>query len=239
MSPEDDQFDYPEDETSAVEIFRATDPEGESITWDLSGTDHRDFEINNGTLTFADQPDYETPVDANRDNIYQVTVEADDGTKTSRSYFTITVGNIEEDGSVVLSSVQPQEDAQLQASASDPDKITSTITWMWHRRNGTSNCTNGTNRWSLIDGATTSTYTPVTGDVDCDLRATASYTDGHGPSKTAQAISDNPVQAAPDEPKAPVFPSGDYTREVLENMPSGRDIGSPVVATDENTSRHI
>ena len=102
LSPEDDQIDYPEDETSAVEIFRATDPEGESITWDLSGTDRGDFEINNGTLTFADQPDYETPDDSNRDNIYQVTVEADDGTKTSRSNFTITVGNIEEDGSVIF-----------------------------------------------------------------------------------------------------------------------------------------
>ena len=194
LSPEDKQIDYPEDETDAVENLRATDPEGESITWDLSGTDRGDFEINNGTLTFADQPDYETPVDANRDNIYQVTVEAGDGTKTSRSNFTITVGNIEEDGSVDLSSVQPQEGTQFQASASDPDKITSTITWTWHR----SNCSNGTNSWSLITGATTSAYTPVTGDVDCDLRATASYTDGHGPSKTAQAVSDNPVQAAPD-----------------------------------------
>ncbi len=236
LSPEDNQSDYPEDETGAVEIFRATDPEGESITWDLSGTDRGDFEINNGTLTFADQPDYETPDDANRDNIYQVTVEADDGTKTSRSNFTITVGNIEENGSVDLSSVQPQEGTQLQASASDPDKITSTITWTWHRRNGISNCPNGTNSWSLIGGATTSTYTPVTGDVDCGLRATASYTDGHGPSKTAQAISDNPVQAAPVVPEPPVFPSGDYTREVLENTPAGRDIGSPVAATDENTS---
>ena len=125
-----------------------------------------------------------------------------------------------------LTSVQPQEDTELRASASDPDNITSTITWTWHRRNGTSDCPNGTNSWSLIDGATNSTYTPETGDVDCDLRATASYTDGYGESKTAQAISDNPVQAAPVVPnEAPVFPSGDYTREVLENTQSGRDIG--------------
>ena len=94
LSPEDGQIEYDEDRTDSVETFRATDPEGESITWDLSGSDRGDFEINNGTLTFADQPDHETPVDSNRDNIYQVTVEADDGTKTSRSNYTITVVNV-------------------------------------------------------------------------------------------------------------------------------------------------
>ena len=215
LSPEDGQIEYDEDRTDSVETFRATDPEGESITWDLSGTDRLDFAITDGELTFGEQPDYETPDDSNRDNIYQVTVEADDGTKTSRSSYTITVDNVDENGSVDLSSVQPQVDTQLQASASDPDNIiTSTITWTWHRRNGTSNCVNGEAGWSLIDGATTSTYTPVAGDDNCDLRATASYTDGHDPLKTARAISDNPVQAAPDDPKAPVFPSGgDYTRD--------------------------
>ena len=240
LSPEDNQIVYdPRKQNRLGGVFSRDRSGGESITWDLSGTDRGDFEINNGTLTFADQPDYETPVDSNRDNIYQVTVEADDGTKTSRSNFTINVGNIEEDGSVSLSSVQPQEGTQLLASASDLDKITSTVTWMWHRRNGISDCTNGTNSWSLITGATTSAYTPVPGDVDCDLRATASYTDGHGPSKTAQAISNNPVQAAPDDPKAPTFPSGDYTRDVLENTLSGRDIGSPVVATDDNQADNL
>ena len=235
LVPGDSQIDYPEDRTSAVEILYATDPERRSITWDLSGTDHADFEINNGMLTFADQPDYETPVDSNSNNIYLVTVEADDGTKTSRSNFTITVGNIDESGTVELLSVQPQEDTQLKASASDPDKITSTITWTWHRRNGTSSCTNGTNSWSLIAGAESDTYTPVAGDVNCDLRATASYTDGHGPSKTARAISDNPVQAAPVVPEEPEFPSGgDYTRTVPENTPAGRDVGNPVTATDGN-----
>ena len=239
LSPEDGQIVYDENRTDSVEFFRATDPERESITWGLSGADGTDFNIspsgvlsNNGTLTFKNQPDYENPADSGSNNVYQVTVEADDGTETSRSNFTITVSNIDENGSVDLSSVQPQVDTQLQASASDPDNIdTSTITWTWQRRN----CPNGTGTWSSIGGATTSAYTPVAGDVNCDLRATASYTDGEGPSKTAQAVSDNPVQAAPVISEPPVFPSGgDYTRTVPENTPAGRDIGNPVTATDGN-----
>ena len=51
--------EYAENGTAAVATFRATDPEGKSITWDLSGTDDDDFSIENGVLRFESSPDYE------------------------------------------------------------------------------------------------------------------------------------------------------------------------------------
>ena len=71
---------YPENGTGTVASYRATDPEGQSVTWSLSGTDSGDFSISTtGKLTFKTPPDYEAPADANRDNNYLVRVRADDG----------------------------------------------------------------------------------------------------------------------------------------------------------------
>ena len=54
-----------------------------SCTWSVSGTDAGDFEISNedgtfGALTFKETPNYEMAADANRDNVYNVTVVATD-----------------------------------------------------------------------------------------------------------------------------------------------------------------
>ena len=76
-------------------------------------------------------------------------------------------------------------------------------------------------------------YTPVDGDVGYHLRATASYTDGHGPGKTAQAASTQTVQAGANRP--PELDSATATREVPENTAAGQNIGAPFLATDQDT----
>ena len=64
------------------------------------------------------------------------------------------------------------------------------------------------------------------------LRATASYTDGEGSGKSAQAISDTAVEVAPGR-NAPVFKEyPTATRSVARNTPAGRNIGAPFLATD-------
>ena len=77
-------------------------------------------------------------------------------------------------------------------------------------------------------------YTPVDGDEGFFLRVMASYSDGQGSDrKSAEAVSDNRVQAAPFTNTAPVFPSSeDGRREVEENTPTRRDIGVAVAAVD-------
>ena len=83
---------YPENGTGTVASYRATDPEGQSVTWSLSGTDRGNFSISTtGKLTFKTPPDYEAPADANRDNNYLVRVRADDGSHIGDLAVTVTV----------------------------------------------------------------------------------------------------------------------------------------------------
>ena len=96
-------------------------------------------------------------------------------------------------GTVTLRSTQPRVGAALSAALSDPDGSISNISWQW--------------AWSTNGGAASAVYTPVAGDVGKYLRAVASYTDGHGPGKSAQATSTNRVQGAtpPTSPPPPVI----------------------------------
>ena len=88
-------FSYAENGISALYTYRATDPEGATITWSVSGTDDDDFDISEtGVLTFAEIPDFEAPYDANQDNEYLVTVEArDDAFNYARLDVTVDVTN--------------------------------------------------------------------------------------------------------------------------------------------------
>ena len=79
----------------------------------------------------------------------------------------------------------------LTATLTDPDGSISNITWQW------ASSPNGSSNWATISGAASARYTPVDGDVGNYLRAMASYTDGHGAGKSAQAVTANPVEDAP------------------------------------------
>ena len=223
-------IDIPEDSGSFVESYSATDPEGDTIGLSLVGTDSGDFEeFGSGVLRFPATPDYENPADSNRDNTYLVRVEATDGTNVGTLDVTVNVTNVEEAGSISLSSRQPQAGTRLTATLSDPDGRPSAVTWEWERS------PNGFSSWTPIDGAASASYTPTDDDVGDYLRVTASYTDPEGSGKNAQAVSANAVQVAPVTNNRPVFPSSETgTRSVFENTPDGRDIGAPVEATDDD-----
>ena len=91
-----DTFSYRENGTAALYTYRATDPEGNDVTWGLSGPDSGAFAISqDGVLRFRNAPDYEEPSDLGRDNVYGVTVEARDGNgNTARLEVTVTVVNL-------------------------------------------------------------------------------------------------------------------------------------------------
>ena len=87
---------HAENETE-VATYTAMDAENASLTWSLSGDDAGDFNISSsGELTFASVPDYENPADADTDNVYMVTVEADDGTNMDTHDVTVTVTDVNE-----------------------------------------------------------------------------------------------------------------------------------------------
>ena len=80
----------------SVATYQAVDPEGDAISWSLSGTDAGDFSIDNGALSFSSAPDYESPADNNKDNQYSVTLQATAGGKNDTHNVTVTVANVDE-----------------------------------------------------------------------------------------------------------------------------------------------
>ena len=207
------------------EPVTATDLEDDTLTYSLDTAGAASFDIGSttGQLRTKADLDFETTA------TYSVTITATDTAgATGTITVTITVNNVDEPGTVTLSSLQPQVRFQLTATLDDLDDVRGSVTWSWARSQ------NGASDWTLISGATSAAYTPVTADVGDFLRATASYTDGEGPGKSAQAISTNRVQAAPVAPNDPptFVESPSTSRDVDENTPPGEDIGEPVTATD-------
>ena len=221
---------FAENGTRSVATFTGRDPEGGSVTWTLHGTDSAYFAIsNNGVLSFDRTPDYEDPRDSGRNNVYHVTVQASDSNYINHLDVTVTVTNVEEAGTVSLSSVQPQVDTPLTATLNDPDEVVSDITWSWQ------SSTRSNGGWSTISGATSDSYTASSTDVGRYLRATASYDDGYSNGKSASAVSANTVRAVPAGPNTPPnFGSNSQSRSVQENSPRGTDIGAPVTASDDD-----
>ena len=87
--------DYAENGTDDVATFTAMDPEGATISWTLEGTDADVFDISSdGVLTFKSSPDYETPADADNNNIYMITVNASAGADMDTLEVTVTVTNV-------------------------------------------------------------------------------------------------------------------------------------------------
>ena len=61
-------------------------------SWTLSGPDAGDFSISSGgDLSFRSAPDYENPTDANTDNVYMVTVMANNGNGGAELAVTVNV----------------------------------------------------------------------------------------------------------------------------------------------------
>ena len=224
----DSSPDYVENDTADVANYTATDPDNGTIIWSLSGADASKFFISaNGVLTFKTSPDFEARASSNNSNAYQVTVEATDGTNPVTLDVTVSVTNVEEAGTVTLSSVQPQVDTVLTATLSDPDIVSGNPTWQWARGDSA----NGS--FTNISGATSATYTPVDADKDKYLQLTASYTDGHSANKSADVVSDNAVQAVPVASNtAPDFSDATTTRTIPENTAAATNIGDAVSATD-------
>lgn len=75
----------PENRTGAAYQASATDADGQSLTYTIvGGSDAGQFTITQaGALSFNAAPDFETPKDANADNVYEVNLSVSDGITTS------------------------------------------------------------------------------------------------------------------------------------------------------------
>ena len=219
-----------------------TDADGDTLYYWFTdeGDDRHSFTIDPGSGQLMTR----APLDHETKASYTVTVGVRDGKDETGNTngveddtitVTISVTNVDEAGAVALTNdAPPRVGTALVASLSDPDGSVSDLTWQW-----SSATVGGT--FTEITGATQASYTPVTGDVDRFLKATARYTDGEGSGKTAEAISARATQAALVTNVAPGFTEGAAaTREIQETLGSATtvtpaDIGAVVAATDTDT----
>ena len=151
----------------------------------------------------------------------------DDSTIDDLIEVSIDVSNVDETGTVSVSPEQPKSGTALTASLSDPDGSLSDISWQWAASSDRAN-------WQDTAGASSSTYTPVDLDADKYLRVTASYADGGGSGKQAQAVLNNPVQGLPEPVATPTTtatdtpaPSPTPTAELPPSEADGGDEGFP------------
>ena len=130
------QVDNNDDATDALEgdaIYTASDPEGRTITYHLMGPDRSKFQFSaDRDLSFRAKPDYEMPTDANKDNVYEVTVRASDGTMHADRMVMVTVMGVDDAPEIMGQDTftHPENDKSQVASftAEDPEGATP-ITW--------------------------------------------------------------------------------------------------------------
>ena len=90
---------HPENRTTRLYAYRATDPEGATIAWTVAGADARFFAINDrGELSFSESnpPDFEARAALGQEHVYHVTVQAGDGTHTASLPVAVTVTDVNE-----------------------------------------------------------------------------------------------------------------------------------------------
>ncbi len=210
------------------EALTATNPDGDILTYALSGPDASLFVLDGSTgqivVGSGTLVDYESgparytvivTVHDGRDAYGNADATIDDSIEVE-----IEVANVDESGTVSVSPREPEVGTALTASLSDPDGSLSDISWHWARSSDGAN-------WQDIAGAASDVYTPVADEVGVYLRATASYTDGQGSGKSAHAVSGG--QTAQRDPSF----EGDVTLlTVAENTPPGALVGEALAATD-------
>ena len=122
-------------------------------------------------------------------NTYSVEVVAmNQSGATATITVTIAVTNLDEAGTVTLSSYDPRVGDELTAMLDDPDGDVTDVTWQWAKPGDMDS-------WMDIAGATSMSYTPAPMDDGHYLRATATYTDPLASGRTAVEVSDHPVTA--------------------------------------------
>ena len=192
----------------------ATDPNGDDVTYSLTGSGKFTIDPQTGQISVAEGAD----LDHEAAGAHSLTLRAEDvhGDHDEISV-TVSVNNLDEAGTLTLSHGNLRAGSVLTASLEDPDGSISNQTWQWRR--GVED----------ILGANSASHTATSGDVGHVLSVSVSYTDGHGPGKSAEASTASAVGN-----DAPAFPSETMERSIDENTPAGAAAGNPVTATDPN-----
>ena len=231
--------------------LKQSNSDPEAVDYDPEAVDYALFELSSTDLTgddrprairFKNAPDFEYPGDANRDNVYKVTLVATDGSGRDEHRVSIFVMNVHEQGELTLMAsgndpAQPVIGQPITAMVGDPDGGMAVVTWQWSR----SDTKDG--EYTPITGATSATYIPqgdrpsgladdadtedvdesVTSDVGMFLRSVATYLD-------ATSAEDDPTTDNVDER----VQTGDTTAKTA-SMGDGDNVTSTGEAPDNDS----
>lgn len=93
-----------ENNNGTIYTATASDPDGDPLTFSLSGgADQSAFTLTGAAMSFSTSPDFEAPTDADGDNIYEVTIAANDGAQSTLLNLLVTV--TDETGGFVVTRV--------------------------------------------------------------------------------------------------------------------------------------
>ena len=114
-----------------VTTYTASDPESDSLSWSLSGTDSNALTIEGGELRFQVRQDFENPQDADGNNTFEVVVTASDGHNVASKNVTVIMWDIDEVPVIRgPSTVEYAEDGTGDvASFTATDAEGATVTW--------------------------------------------------------------------------------------------------------------
>ena len=169
--------------------YEATDDEDDAspvvpLEWKLEGRDRTKLAIDDdGMLKFMENPDFEEPADANKDNVYEVTVvvtDSDDLTDTLAVRVEVT--NAKEAGEVTFTVGTPRVGVPLTAMLEDPDEDETGHEWQWRMADTADGAA------TAIDGATAATFTPLDRDLGKFLSVKVKYTDGKGKDEVTRVL---------------------------------------------------
>ena len=201
----------------------------------MSGTDAEDFTLSSGgALAFNEVPDFEEPADSNRDNRFQVTIEAreqGDGTSVGRLNVAIRVTDVDERGMIETNVEEPRVGQPVRLNVVDADGGERVTKWKWERGEPNSPCGTVTT-WETITRARSNSYTPTVDDQGHCIRVTAFYNDRSGTGRTEQFLTPNSVEIGP------FFTQDQPTFRVEENTAEDRNIGR-VQAQHSNRSEAL
>ena len=211
---------FAENSTDAVATYTAADSDGDSLTWSLTGTDASAFELQGSgttrTLHFQSAPDFETQ------QTYTVDVVVNDGSLSATVAVTVSVSNVDEPGTIELSSTQPRVGEPITAILTDPDGSVTNVRWTWLSFNpdGTSSEETGTS------AGLSSTFTPTQVLLGKRLQATAEYDDRLGTDQSAESAQTEAVIDRPDSPGSLVATLGH--EQITLSWTAPDDNGSPI-----------
>ena len=218
---------------------------GNTLTYSLEGTDAASFDIDPSTGQLITK----AALDTETKPLYSVTVRVDDGETTVTLGVSIMVENVAEAPAAPYppTVVSGKDDTP----SNDNEESTTSLYVVWHppenRGSGSLNYdvqykeSTETSFGSAVVNATrtTATITGLEADTSYDVRVQARNSEGTGPWSLVGTGSTNKEGNSPPQSTEDgdlLDDRGAATREVDENTPAGENVGSPVTATDGDTT---